>query len=118
MTTAFAAIAAFLSVALGAFGAHGLESRVDPKALGWWETGTFYLLTHAVAALAIGLSEKGGLFQTAALILLGGAVLFAATLYVMTLGGPRWLGAITPIGGLTMLTGWALLAFAAFQSRP
>lgn len=117
MTVFFAAIAAFVSIALGAFGAHGLEGKVDAKALAWWDTATFYLLTHAVAALAIGLSGKGGLYQAGALISLGGAALFATTLYAMAIGAPRWLGAVTPIGGLGMLAGWALVAFAVFQSR-
>lgn len=117
MLTSIAAIAAFLAVALGAFGAHGLEGKVDAKALGWWETATLYLLTHAIAALAIGMSGKTGLFQTGGGVLLAGAVLFAATLYAMTLGAPRWFGAITPLGGLTMLIGWALVAFAALRSQ-
>lgn len=116
MTTALAAFAALLSVALGAFGAHGLEGKVEAKALGWWETGTFYLLSHAVAALAIGLSAKAGWYQTGALTLLAGAALFAGTLYAMTLGAPRWLGAITPIGGAAMLAGWAMVIMAALRA--
>ncbi|MEM7256287.1 MAG: DUF423 domain-containing protein [Pseudomonadota bacterium] len=115
MITAIAAIVAFLSVALGAFGAHALEGKVDAKAIGWWETGTFYLLTHAIAALAIGLSAKDGWYQTGALTLLAGAVLFAATLFAMTLGAPRWLGAITPIGGAAMLAGWGMIVIAALR---
>lgn len=116
MITALAATAAFCAVALGAFGAHGLEGKVDAKALGWWETATLYLLTHAIAALAIGLSGRSGLIQTGGVTLLAGAVLFAATLYAMTLGAPRWFGAITPLGGVTMLIGWGLVAFAAFRA--
>lgn len=115
MLTPIAAIAAFLAVALGAFGAHGLEGKVDAKALGWWQTATFYLLTHAVAAFALGLSGRTGLFAAGAWTLLFGALLFAGTLYAMTLGAPRWFGAITPLGGLGMLAGWALLAFAAWR---
>lgn len=116
MLTAIAALAGGFAVALGAFGAHGLEGKVDAKALGWWETATLYLLTHAIAALALGLSDKPGLFQTSGWVLLGGAALFSATLYAMTLGAPRWFGAITPMGGLTMLIGWGLLVFAALRS--
>lgn len=115
MTTTLAAIVAMLAVALGAFGAHGLEGKVDARALGWWETATFYLLTHAVAVLAVGLSGKGGLFASGAIVLLCGALLFAATLYAMTLGAPRWLGAVTPLGGLVMIAGWGMLAFAAMR---
>ena len=116
MTTAFAALAALIAVALGAFGAHGLEGKVDAKAMGWWETATLYLLTHAIAALAIGLSGKQGLINTGGLTLLGGAVLFSVTLYAMTLGAPRWFGAITPIGGVTMIIGWAMVALGAMRS--
>jgi len=117
MIIALAAIVALLSVALGAFGAHGLEGKVDAKALGWWQTATFYLLTHAIAALAIGLSGKGGWYPTGALTLLFGAVLFAATLYAMTLGAPRWFGAITPLGGLAMIIGWAMVVYAALSTH-
>lgn len=111
-----AALFAFLAVALGAFGAHGLEGQVDAKALGWWQTATFYLLTHAIAVFALGLSGRSGLFTIGGWMLLLGAALFAATLYAMTLGAPRWFGAITPIGGLGMLAGWALIAFAAWKA--
>ncbi|WOR16100.1 DUF423 domain-containing protein [Hyphomonas sp. FCG-A18] len=114
--TTLAALAAFLAVALGAFGAHGLEGKVDAKAMSWWQTATFYLLPHAIAAFAIGLSGRSGLIQIGGLVLLLGALLFAATLYAMTLGAPRWFGAITPIGGVAMLTGWALVAFAAMRA--
>ncbi|MEM8617414.1 MAG: DUF423 domain-containing protein [Pseudomonadota bacterium] len=110
------AFVAFLAVALGAFGAHGLEDKVDAKALGWWQTATFYLLTHAIAAFALGLSGRTGLFTTGGWLILSGAALFAATLYAMALGAPRWFSAITPLGGLIMLAGWAVLAFAAYRS--
>lgn len=114
--TVFAAITAFITVALGAFGAHGLDGKVDAKALGWWQTATFYLLTHAIAVFAIGLSGRSGLFAVGGWTLLLGALLFAATLYAMTLGAPRWFGAITPIGGLGMLGGWGLIAIAAWRA--
>jgi uncharacterized membrane protein YgdD (TMEM256/DUF423 family) len=114
--TTLAAIAAFLAVALGAFGAHGLEGKVDANAMGWWQTATFYLLPHAIAAFAIGLSGRSGLIQIGGFILLLGALLFAATLYAMTLGAPRWFGAITPIGGVAMLTGWAFVAWATLKA--
>jgi uncharacterized membrane protein YgdD (TMEM256/DUF423 family) len=117
MVTAVAACAALLAVALGAFGAHGLEGKVDARALGWWQTATFYLLTHAVATLALGLSGKGGWYQIGALTLLAGAALFAATLYAMTLGAPRWLGAVTPLGGLAMLAGWGMVIVGALKTQ-
>ena len=109
------AIAGFLAVALGAFGAHALSDSISDKAAGWWETATLYLLVHAALATALSATnaEKFGL---AAAILLAGAVLFAATLYAMALGAPRWFGAITPIGGLGMLAGWAMIAWAALKA--
>lgn len=113
MLIRLAALSAFIAVALGAFGAHGLEDRLTVEAEGWWDTATFYLLTHAVAALAIGLSNQVGLVTKAGLALILGALLFAATLYAMALGAPSWFGAISPIGGLGMLVGWAMIGFGA-----
>ena len=114
MATLFAALAGFVAVALGAFGAHAFSEGFSGKAAGWWDTATLYLLVHA--ALATALSASGPeRFGRAAMVLLAGAILFAATLYAMALGAPRWFGAITPIGGLGMLTGWALIARAALK---
>lgn len=115
MITVLAAIAGFIAVALGAFGAHALESGFDEKQLSWWQTATLYLLVHAALATAISAANPAK-FGVAAGILLFGAVLFAATLYAMALGAPRWFGAITPIGGLGMLAGWALIAWAAVKA--
>jgi len=114
MITALGALAGFLAVALGAFGAHALESGFDEKQMGWWETATLYLLTHAVLATAIS-AANGAKFGTAALVLLIGAAVFAGTLYAMALGAPRWLGAVTPIGGIGLLIGWGLIAWAALK---
>ena len=101
-----------VAVALGAFGSHGLKGRVDAEALGWWQTGAAYLLPHAVAVMALGLNGRPGL-RAPGLLLAGGSALFAGTLGAMALGGPRWLGAVTPLGGLLMIGGWALLAWRA-----
>lgn len=98
MIPVLAALSAALAIAAGAFGAHGASS---PQAAEWLRTGGLYQLVHAVAALAI-----MGVARTPALILLIGAAIFALTLYVMAAGGPRWLGAITPIGGSLMIFGW------------
>lgn len=106
----------FVGVALGAFGAHGLASRFTPETKGWWETATLYLLVHAVAIFATGLSGRTGLFSTGGWIMVLGAIVFSGTLYAMALGGPRWFGAITPMGGLGLLGGWALFAVAALRS--
>lgn len=115
MITLFGAVAGFVAVALGAFGAHALSEGFDDKAAGWWETATLYLLVHAALATALSASDSAR-FGVAALILIAGACLFAATLYAMALGAPRWLGAITPIGGLGMLVGWASIAWAALKA--
>ncbi|MEY5005250.1 MAG: hypothetical protein RI969_338 [Verrucomicrobiota bacterium] len=99
-----------VAIALGAFGAHGLKERLAliPDAAGWWETATFYLLTHAVAIGAI----SGRSLWPSRLWAVGAAI-FAATLYAMALGAPRWFGAITPIGGSLLIAGWVVLAWTA-----
>ena len=99
-----------IAIALGAFGAHGLKDRLAliPEASGWWDTATFYLLTHAVAIGAV----AGRSLWPARLWALGAAI-FAATLYAMALGAPRWFGAITPVGGSLLIAGWVALAWTA-----
>ena len=98
-----------MAVAFGAFAAHGLS---DPQAKEWLRTGALYALTHAAAALAVtGRSRAAGL-------LFGlGALVFAGTLYAMGLGAPRWLGAVTPAGGLTLIAGWAVLLVTGLRAR-
>ncbi len=99
-----AALSGALAVAAGAFGAHGAEG----KAAEWLRTGGLYQLVHAVAALAaLRLDARG----PAWLFVAGGAV-FAGTLYLMALGAPRWLGAVTPIGGALLIAGWLWLAWS------
>jgi len=118
-----AAILGFLSVALGAFGAHGLKARLASlpdgvDRLEWWKTAALYHLTHALAlALCAGWfgETRAGRFACVSFIL--GIVLFSGSLYTMTLTGVRWLGAITPLGGLALLTGWAALAVASWYAR-
>ena len=119
-----AGLSGFLAVALGAFGAHGLENMLEgsadaAKRLEWWQTAARYHLLHS---LAIGFSawlttvKKTGVFAITAGSLFGiGILIFAGTLYVMALGGPRWLGAVTPFGGLTLLAGWTFLGLAGFK---
>jgi uncharacterized membrane protein YgdD (TMEM256/DUF423 family) len=107
-----AGVLGFLGVALGAFGAHGLKKRLEglpdgEQRLAWWQTGAQYHLIHA---LAVGLAPGR---SVAAWLFLGGVVLFSGSLYAMTLTGKRALGAITPIGGLLFLGGWAALAASA-----
>lgn len=103
-----AALSGALAVGAGAFGAHG--ASVD--AARWLTTGAHYQLVHAVAALvAVSLGARGAGW----LFVAGGAV-FAGTLYLMALGLPKWLGAITPIGGVLLIAGWLWLAWVAGRS--
>lgn len=115
--TRLAALSGFIAVALGAFGAHALKDGLSAEALGWWNTATLYLLTHTVGALAIGLSNRGSLINKGGYAFILGAGLFAATLYAMALGAPRWFGAITPIGGVAILTGWVLVGIGALRQE-
>jgi len=103
MIAVLAALSAALAIGAGAFGAHGVS---DPKSVEWLRTGGVYQLIHAVAAIAI-----MGVARGAAVLLLIGAAIFALSLYAMALGAPRWLGAITPIGGVLMIGGWLWAAW-------
>ena len=112
-------LSAFLGVALGAFGAHGLKARVTPEMLTVWQTGVQYHLAHALGLVLIGilceLMPGGGLVRSAGWMLLVGSVLFSGSLYIMVLSDIRALGMITPLGGVAFLIGWMLLAIAAWQ---
>ena len=114
-----AGLAGFIAVALGAFGAHGLEGRLSPNALGWWETATLYSLAHAAGALALALSDHAG-FRRAGWAFVIGAALFGGSLYAMAMsslaGAPQsWLGMVTPLGGLAFLCGWILVVIAGMK---
>lgn len=107
---------AFVAVAAGAFGAHALRARLSPDLLAVFETGARYQMYHALGLLAVAWAvtrwpspwppRAGWLF-------LAGTVLFSGSLYALALSGIRWLGAITPLGGLAFLAGWLCLALAA-----
>ena len=104
------AVLAALGVAFGAFGAHTLQKHLDPQMLANFETGVRYQMYAALALMVLG--TQGG--QTRApLLLLAGAIIFSGTLYVLSLTGVRWLGAITPIGGLLLIAGLVLAAVDA-----
>ena len=112
----FGAVAAFLAVTLGAFGAHGLRGRLSPEMLAVFETGVRYHMYHALALILVGLimGRMGGwLIQTAGWCFVAGIVLFSGSLYALALSGVTVLGVVTPIGGLVFLIGWACFAFAA-----
>lgn len=113
-----AAVNMAIAVALGAFGAHGLEDIVNAQQLAWWHTATLYLFIHALGLLMVGILIRLHLAtQTTAWLLQIGIIIFAGSLYAMTLGAPLWFGAITPIGGLLMIFGWLWLAITAFRAR-
>lgn len=114
------AILAALSVAAGAFGAHGLRERLDARSLDLFETAARYQMYHAHALVAVGLLAASGRSGTASTVagwtFLIGTLIFSGTIYALALSGPRWLGAITPIGGVLMIVGWVALALAASSS--
>jgi uncharacterized membrane protein YgdD (TMEM256/DUF423 family) len=113
------AILSGVGVALGAFGAHGLKARVSAELLAVFETGVRYHMYHALALLAVGWAawrNPNASLRAAGFLFTAGIGLFSGSLYLMTLTGARWLGAITPLGGLAFLAGWVLLAWGASRS--
>jgi uncharacterized membrane protein YgdD (TMEM256/DUF423 family) len=113
-------VAGFLGVAGGAFGAHALKDRLSEAMLANFETGTRYLLVHAVALLVVGLlagrAGVGELMATGIGFSIG-MLIFTGSLWTMALTDARWLGAITPIGGTALLVGWVALAVAAWRGQ-
>jgi uncharacterized membrane protein YgdD (TMEM256/DUF423 family) len=110
------AFAGFLGVGLGAFGTHTLRSRLSPEMLGAFETAVRYQMFHALAIVMVGLIAArldGWLVRAAGWLFAAGIVLFSGSLYVLALSGITILGAVTPIGGLAFLAGWACLVLVA-----
>lgn len=112
-----AALGGFVAVAVGAFAAHGVQ---DPKAAEWLRTGATYGFMHTMATFACATFMNIGArsARLAPAFFLSGVVLFSGSLYAMALGAPRWLGMVTPIGGLMFLIGWGILAWSARQVDP
>jgi uncharacterized membrane protein YgdD (TMEM256/DUF423 family) len=114
------AVSGFVAVATGAFAAHGLKGQLAPEMLAVFETAARYQMYHALALLAVGLAGSraipSALWTWSGWMFAVGTVLFSGSLYVLALTGTKWLGAITPFGGLAFLAGWALLALAAWRS--
>ena len=113
------AFLAMLGVALGAFGSHGLRGRVDADLIRVFETGVRYQMYHALAILFVGLGQRvltgGKWLSLAPWLFLVGIVIFSGSLYLLVLLDKRWLGAITPLGGLALIAGWIALLIATWQ---
>lgn len=114
-----AAISGLLAVALGAFGAHGLKSRIDADLLAVYQTGVQYHFYHTLAlglvALLLLQFPQATALRWSGVLFVVGIVVFSGSLYVLALSGVRWLGAITPLGGVAFLGGWLALAIAAWR---
>lgn len=115
------AVAAGIGVMLGAFGAHGLETRVTPERVETFRTGVTYQMYHALALLFVGwvvAQGGGGLVHWAGYSFLAGILVFSGSLYALVLTDTAWLGAVTPLGGLAFIAGWALLVWGVVQQSP
>jgi uncharacterized membrane protein YgdD (TMEM256/DUF423 family) len=111
-------LSALLSVALGAFAAHGLKARLPPDLLAIFETGVRYHTTHALALFAVAWActrWPGPLVNASGWLFVAGTLVFSGSLYVLSLTGVRWWGAVTPVGGVAWLAAWACLAWAAWR---
>jgi uncharacterized membrane protein YgdD (TMEM256/DUF423 family) len=116
------AISGFFAVVIGAFAAHGLKQTLAPAAIDVVKTGVQYQMYHALALVlvALWLSHKPAArgLKAGGLAFILGSLLFCGSLYALALGAPRWLGPVTPLGGLCFLIGWLLLLIAAWRSTP
>jgi uncharacterized membrane protein YgdD (TMEM256/DUF423 family) len=117
-TLVVGAVLGLLGVAAGAFGAHALRDAVSTRDLEIWQTGAHYQQLHAVllVAVALGARSPTRALAVASTLLTLGVLIFSGTLYAMVLGGPRILGAVTPLGGLSLMAGWAALAAHGLSS--
>jgi uncharacterized membrane protein YgdD (TMEM256/DUF423 family) len=117
------AVLMLFGVALGAFGAHGLQDFVTPRQLESYRTGVTYQQVHALGLVLLGLVARATpptpLLRWSAWLLVAGIVFFCGSIYAMTAGAPRWFGAVAPVGGLSFMAAWALLAWHAYAAaRP
>jgi len=110
-----------VGVMLGAFGAHVLQAQLSPRRLASFQTGVQYHMLHALGLLAVGLvasvTRASGALRWSARLMLAGIAFFSGSIYLMTAGAPRWLGMVAPVGGVSFMAAWALLAWHAFRVR-
>ena len=117
-TLAIAGTLIALATVFGAFGAHALKGHLPPDKLQVYETAVRYHFFHALGLLAIGVllrSADGELLRWSAILVLTGILLFSGSLYLLTFGAPRFIGIVTPVGGLTLIVGWVLFAVTFFR---
>lgn len=114
------ALLALAAVLLGAFGAHGLKSRLSPDLLLVWQTGVQYHFFHALGLVLLGLAffhlPDSSTLRVSAWLMTAGIVLFSGSLYVLALTGQKWLGAVAPLGGTAFLLAWGAFAWAVFRA--
>ncbi len=114
-----ASISGMLAVTLGAFGAHALKGRLDDYSRGVFETAVQYHFYHSLALLAVGLlavsQPQTAMLKTSGWMFFIGILVFSGSLYILSVSGIRWLGAITPLGGLAFIVGWACLAATGWK---
>lgn len=109
-----------LGVVLGAFGAHALKARLEPAMLATWDTAVLYQLVHGLALLLVALIARTSTLPGLSVAMWSfaiGVLLFSGSLYVLALGGPRWLGPVTPLGGVAFIVGWLAIVVAAVRGE-
>jgi uncharacterized membrane protein YgdD (TMEM256/DUF423 family) len=111
-----------VGVMLGAFGAHALQDRLEPRRLASFQTGVQYQFLHALGLLVLGLvarvTGESAPLRGSAWLMLAGVGFFSGSIYLMTAGAPRWLGMVAPVGGISFMVAWALLAWHLLGRRP
>lgn len=113
------ALSAFIAVGAGAFGAHGLKARLTPDMLAVFEVAVRYQMSHALALLVVAWAVTrwpGTAINAGGMLFIAGTLIFSGSLYILSLTGIKWLGAITPIGGLALLAGWLCLAWGVLKA--